>query len=761
MGGNKQELIERKVLPELYKLGYSRANLELRTRALPYYKHHGKGGEVDIDCVSVTVEDIVVCQILIDIEHGGRRELFDDSPTINDVPFQNRNLLYSKVYVKENGSVYWYLYGFNNLYDKFIRTDLEQLHIHNFIPTIEEIHQKSFQFLHQKYQEDKSLTFHLRTRNNSNRLEQGYYFLGNEHYCAISFWSGRDWKHKTSSIYLEINMGGGIRLFLTAKDSDKKAQFLAQVADIVGATQVKHKGEERPVWIKDYSHNWEKSYVEVLKEFVRQDKEIIDAQIFKAQRRGDENLEDIGFIPVEEFEPNLQRALEIQVTLAEEQKEPNPLPAPEEVDLAPIQLQQLHLQNIAMFDSFTMDLNTRITCILGDNGTGKTTLLKAIVLGLTGVDESTEFDPDKPKYRELQELLRMEGLNEHGNRQYAGNGVVEVQYTRQKSYQNKVLLEQKENTLDVVLTDVVDNNTAPALVDSNYFTHLIIAFTQGGYVNEYQFGTYEQHRGNIGDVSALLFDAKQDYFRGLEEWIFDLDGDKAENKRAGQILNLVFEVVSGVVGFEVTLKAVEHQRKEVWVSIGKDKPVLFKLISQGFTKVFAWIGHFIKRLAETNPKQEDFKNAPAILLIDEIDTYLHPKWQRNILAFLAETFTRTQFIVTTHSPLVANYVSRKEINGDIALYRLERGARRPLQFKKIYGRDLTSIFHDWMEVGDRPQEVLQVIDSLFKNIDKETQESLAQAKEQIQQLQEWLEPTDEVLVEAETYYNLAIESLEE
>ncbi|MGH1336267.1 MAG: AAA family ATPase [Aureispira sp.] len=644
--------------------------------------------------------------------------------------------------------------------DGLKRSNWDALHIHHHISNIEQIHQKSFTFLHKKFQEDRSFTFHLRTRNNDNRLEKGYFFLGNEHYCAISFWSGRDWKNKTNSIYLDLHAGGYTRLILTAKDSVEKAIFLQQVADLIGATQVKQKGGNRPVWIKTYSENWERNYTNVLEKFVRQDKEIIDAQIFKAQRRGEENLGDIGFIPLEEFEPNLERALVIQEKLAQQKDEDTAI-ATAIPDTSPIQLQKLQLQNIAMFESFTMDLDARVICIVGDNGTGKTTLLKAIVLGLIGVDESTEFDPDKAKYRELQELLRMVGLDEHGNRAYAGAGKIAISYQRQKKYHNKVLLEQQANTLDVVLRDDFGQNAVSGLIESNYFSHLVIAFTQGGHASEYQFGSYEQHRGNIGDVSALLFDARQDYFKALEEWIFDLDGDSANDARAQQILDLVFEVVSGVVGFSVRLESVEHQRKEIWVCIGEDKPVLFKLISQGFTKVFAWIGHFIKRLSATNSDQEDFKNAPAILLIDEIDTYLHPKWQRNILAFLAATFTQTQFIVTTHSPLVANYIDGEEIEGGIALYRLEKGAQEPLQFSKTYGRDLTSIFHDWMGVADRPKEVIHLIDRLFKNIDQETSSSLAQANKQIQQLKKWLEPTDEVLVEAETYYNLALENLEE
>ena len=43
---------------------------------------------------------------------------------------------------------------------------------------------------------------------------------------------------------------------------------------------------------------------------------------------------------------------------------------------------------------------------------------------------------------------------------------------------------------------------------------------------------------------------------------------------------------------------------------------------------------------------------PAIVLVDEIDLHLHPKWQRKIFEYLSEKFPRTQFVVTAHSPLV-------------------------------------------------------------------------------------------------------------
>ena len=95
----------------------------------------------------------------------------------------------------------------------------------------------------------------------------------------------------------------------------------------------------------------------------------------------------------------------------------------------------------------------------------------------------------------------------------------------------------------------------------------------------------------------------------------------------------------------------------------------------------------------------DFMNQPALLLIDEIDTYLHPKWQKNILRVLAEKFPNTQIIVTTHSPLVASHLPTKSK----AVYIIKEDEVIPI--KHIYGKEISSIFYQWMGVKQRPKEV--------------------------------------------------------
>ena len=61
---------------------------------------------------------------------------------------------------------------------------------------------------------------------------------------------------------------------------------------------------------------------------------------------------------------------------------------------------------------------------------------------------------------------------------------------------------------------------------------------------------------------------------------------------------------------------------------------------------------FAYRLALLNPGQSDYHQATGVVLIDELDMHLHPKWQWNALSALNEVFPKIQFIIATHSPIV-------------------------------------------------------------------------------------------------------------
>jgi predicted ATP-binding protein involved in virulence len=97
----------------------------------------------------------------------------------------------------------------------------------------------------------------------------------------------------------------------------------------------------------------------------------------------------------------------------------------------------------------------------------------------------------------------------------------------------------------------------------------------------------------------------------------------------------------------------------------------FDQLSSGERTLIALVADLTRRLCLANPNAENPLYGNGIVLIDEIDVHLHPKWQRKVVTKLCGVFPKVQFVVTTHSPLVLNNIYSKHI--------------RSIENGKIYG----------------------------------------------------------------------------
>ena len=85
-------------------------------------------------------------------------------------------------------------------------------------------------------------------------------------------------------------------------------------------------------------------------------------------------------------------------------------------------------------------------------------------------------------------------------------------------------------------------------------------------------------------------------------------------------------------------------------------------LSDGYRNLLALVLDFARRLAQANPSWPNPLEAPGILVIDEIELHLHPRWQQTVIPSLHATFPNTQIIVSTHSPAVLTTVKHKQIH---------------------------------------------------------------------------------------------------
>ena len=143
------------------------------------------------------------------------------------------------------------------------------------------------------------------------------------------------------------------------------------------------------------------------------------------------------------------------------------------------------------------------------------------------------------------------------------------------------------------------------------------------------------------------------------------------------------------------------------------KPLTVSQLSDGEKCLMAMVGDLARRLAIANPARKNPLDGEAIVLIDEIDLHLHPKWQAMIIPRLRETFPNCQFIVSTHSPHVITHVKHDN------LYRLKQTdtgieLERP---NESYGKNTDRILEDLMGMETtRPHKVSEDLHQIYELI---------------------------------------------
>lgn len=126
------------------------------------------------------------------------------------------------------------------------------------------------------------------------------------------------------------------------------------------------------------------------------------------------------------------------------------------------------------------------------------------------------------------------------------------------------------------------------------------------------------------------------------------------------------------------------------------------------------IGDLAKRLAIANPVSINPLDGKGVVLIDEVDLHLHPKWQRAIVSKLLEVFPGIQFMLSTHSPHVITHVKPDSLflmNQTSAGMQIDKAI-------ESYGKNVDQILEELMGLETtRPDRVEADLRTLFQTID--------------------------------------------
>jgi len=176
--------------------------------------------------------------------------------------------------------------------------------------------------------------------------------------------------------------------------------------------------------------------------------------------------------------------------------------------------------------------------------------------------------------------------------------------------------------------------------------------------------------------------------------------------------------------------------------IKNGKRLTVNQLSDGEKCLIALVGDLARRMSIANSVMDDPLQGKGIILIDEIDLHLHPRWQRMIVTKLQEVFPNCQFIISTHSPHILTHVKPESL---FLLKQTEDGmvAEKP---NESYGKNVDRILEDLMGLTTtRPDRVKDRLHEIFVSIQKN---KISEAKDRIDALKQEI-GDDPELVKAE------------
>ena len=165
--------------------------------------------------------------------------------------------------------------------------------------------------------------------------------------------------------------------------------------------------------------------------------------------------------------------------------------------------------------------------------------------------------------------------------------------------------------------------------------------------------------------NAALDDAKVD-FAGAMNWLRRYEKSVKDGKEFEGTKEAFLEAIRTAVKplSELEFDS-EANELEAMVSVEGKAPSRhhYSFMSDGLKAIINIVSEIAYRCIELNGFMgaDAVKSTPGVVLIDEVDLYLHPKWQQHILRDLCEAFPRIQFIVSTHSPFIVQSLGRDQL----------------------------------------------------------------------------------------------------
>ena len=421
---------------------------------------------------------------------------------------------------------------------------------------------------------------------------------------------------------------------------------------------------------------------------------------------------------------------------------------------AALQIKKLKITNFRKFESYLIEFDRQLTVLVGDNGTGKSTLIDATSVALGTLFLKIEY-AEAPGIvpGDSRGAVIKQGDMFDVQSQYPvsveASGIAlgeEIGWLRSlKSAKGRTTQADAGRMIEAGtrLQELVGKGNEVILpVLARYGTDRLWKQTASK-----DKATPNRTRGYEGALRASANEARMNaWFKSQSIWEWQNKRESALFTAVKKALASCFDATVSTRGAMVDYDAELNQLVFTYATAdGVYHRDRMHSMSDGYRGTLSLFADIAYRMATLNPALgSSVLETPGVVMIDEIDLHLHPRWQARILEDLVRIFPNVQFIVTTHSPVVVASVPR----GNIRILGEDTATVPAMETR---GRDAGDILNTVLGAFSRPEEAARLFDLFNCAVDEER---FGDARLALQKLEEFVGMDDPDIVAAKTTLEL-------
>ena len=388
-----------------------------------------------------------------------------------------------------------------------------------------------------------------------------------------------------------------------------------------------------------------------------------------------------------------------------------------------LRIDKLEVQNYRKFESFVINFDQQLTVLVGDNGSGKSTLIDAACVALGSIFQKIENASSYPIDKsDVRRIVVKQGQQSVPLSQYAACISAKGVADKEVIEWSRSLNSAKGRTTRVDASNIIAIGERlqkqSAQGDADIVLPILVRY---GTSRLWQQGREAEDvlpnrtRGYEGALQAASNESRMNaWFKMQSLWEWQKRKKNILFTTVCETLALCFDAAAAVndamVEYDGELLQLVFSYHDAGGEYRRD---WLSSMSDGYRGTLSLIADIAYRMATLNPALgERVLQTPGVVLIDEIDLHLHPKWQARILGDLINIFPNVQFIVTTHSPIVVSSVPKKQI-------RVLGETSAEVPAVETIGRDAKDILNSVLGASSRPLDIAKRFASFNDAIDRE------------------------------------------